>query len=484
MNFIEGVTFNDVLLMPGKCSIEYNQIDLSARLTKRIKIKAPIISSAMDTVTEARLAIALAQLGGIGVIHRNLTLEEHAREVEKVKRYEGAIVTRPVTAKPDDTIHTIMLMRKKHGVSGFPVVNRNNKLVGIITHRDIKFETNFNRKVKELMTTKLIIVGKNTTPKKAQELFSKYKIEKLPVVNEKNELKGLITARDIIQDRKFPDATKDSSGRLMVGAAVDDNCNTFAREEALAEKGVDIFVVDKAHGYSDKIIKKIKYLKMKFKDIQVIAGNTVSEKGTEALIKAGADGVKIGIGPGSICTTRIISGVGVPQITAVMQASKASKKYNVPIISDGGIIYSGDIVKAIAAGAGTVMLGNLLAGVEESPGELVHYRGKSYKVYRGMGSMGAMKKGSSSRYFQDDQVDYEKLIPEGIEGQVPYRGNLSGVIYQLLGGIKSGMMYTGCKNIPQLQNEARFIKISPAGVKESHSHDVEIVKEAPNYQQQ
>ncbi len=484
MKFIEGVTFNDVLLMPGKCSIEYSQIDLSARLTKRIKIKAPIISSAMDTVTEARLAIALAQLGGIGIIHRNLTLEEHAREVEKVKRYEGAIVTGPVTAKPDDTIHTIMLMRKKHGVSGFPVVNRNNKLVGIITHRDIKFVTNLDKKVKELMTTKLIIVGKNTTPKKAQELFSKYKIEKLPVVNEKNELTGLITARDIIQDRQFPDATKDSRGRLMVGAAIDDISNSFAREEALAEKGVDIFVVDKAHGYSDKIIKKIKYLKMKFKDIQVIAGNTVSEKGTEALIKAGADAVKIGIGPGSICTTRIISGVGVPQITAVMQAAKASKKYNVPIISDGGVIYSGDIVKAIAAGAGTVMLGNLLAGVEESPGELVHYRGKSYKVYRGMGSMGAMKKGSSSRYFQDDQVDHEKLIPEGIEGQLPYRGNLSGVIYQLLGGIKSGMMYTGCKNIPQLQKKARFIKITPAGVKESHSHDVEIVKEAPNYRQQ
>lgn len=484
MNFIEGITFDDVLLMPAKCSIDYEDIDLCSQLTKKIKIKIPIVSSAMDTVTEARLAIAVAQLGGIGIIHRNLNIEEQAREIEKVKRYEGSIVSKPVTVKPDDTIQKIQSMRKQHGVSGFPVVTDDNKLIGIITNRDMKFVTNLNKKVKELMTRKVITAKENISLKKAQQLFVRYKIEKLPVVDEKNELTGLITAKDIIHNRQYPDASKDSKGRLMVGAAVSDNTDSFEREEALAEKSIDIFVVDKAHGYTDRIINKIKYLKKKFNNVQIIAGNIVSEEGTEALINAGADAVKIGIGPGSICTTRIISGVGVPQITAVMQAVKTAKKHNIPIISDGGIQYSGDIVKALAAGAASVMLGNLLAGVEESPGELVYYRGKSYKVYRGMGSLEAMKQGSKSRYFQSKEIDYEKLIPEGIEGQIPYRGSLSGVVYQLVGGIKSGMMYTGCKDIKELQKKARFIRISSAGIRESHSHDVEIIKEAPNYWQE
>jgi len=484
MNYIDGITFDDVLLMPSKCAINYEDLDLTSQLTRHIKIKIPIISSAMDTVTEARLAIAIAQLGGMGIIHRNLPVEEHARQIEKVKRYESYMVSRPITVKPDDTIQKIQMMRKQHGVSGFPVVNNNNKLVGIITNRDVKFTMNLKKKVKELMTKNVITANKGISLKDAQQLFIKYKIEKLPVINNKKELVGLITAKDIIHDRHYPDASKDSHGRLMVGAAVDDTVSSFSREEALAEKGVDIFVVDKAHGYTNRIINKIKYLKKKFKDIQVIAGNTVSEEGTKSLIKAGADAVKIGIGPGSICTTRIISGVGVPQITAVVQSYKASKKHKVPIISDGGIKYSGDIVKALSAGASTVMLGNLLAGVEESPGELVHYRGKSYKVYRGMGSLGAMKQGGKSRYFQEKEIDYEKLIPEGIEGQIPYRGSLSGVIYQLIGGIKSGMMYTGCKNIQDLQKKAKFIKISSAAIRESHTHDVEIIKEAPNYWQQ
>ncbi len=484
MNFIKGITFDDVLLMPAKCSITYEQLNLTTRLTKNIKIKSPIISSAMDTVTEARLAIALAQLGGVGIIHRNFSIEEQANEVEKVKRYEGAIVPNPVTVKPEDTIQKVMLMRKQYGVSGFPVVNDKNKLVGIITNRDIKFTTNFSKKVKELMTNNVITAKQGISLKKAKDIFLNHKIEKLPLTNEKNELIGLITAKDIIYSYQYPDATRDSKGRLMVGAAVDDNSDSFKREEALIEKGVDILTIDKAQGYSDKVINKIKYLKKKFKDIQLIAGNSISEKGTEALIKAGADAVKIGIGPGSICTTRIISGVGVPQITAIIEAAKSSKKFNTPLIADGGIKYSGDIVKALAAGAETVMLGNLLAGVEESPGELIHYRGKSYKVYRGMGSIGALKKGSSSRYFQESEIDIDKLIPEGIEGQLPYRGSLSGVVYQLVGGIKSGMMYMGCKNIKEIHKKAKFIKISTASVKESHTHDVEIVKEAPNYWQQ
>lgn len=484
MKLIEGITFDDVLLSPAKCSINYEDLNLTTRLTKKIKIRIPIVSSAMDTVTEHRLAIALAQLGGIGIIHRNLTIEEQAAQVARVKRYEGTIVPKPVTVTPEDTIQKVVLMRKQHGVSGFPVVNDKNKLIGIITNRDVKFVTKFNRKVKELMTTKVITAKKNISHKKAKDIFLKHKIEKLPIVNEKNELVGLITAKDIMYSYQYPDASKDSKGRLMVGAAVDDNSSNFKREEALIEKGVDILSIDKAQGFSDRVIKKIKYLKKKFKDVQIIAGNSVSEKGANALIEAGADAVKIGIGPGSICTTRIISGVGVPQITAIMEAVKSAKKKNIPLIADGGIKYSGDIAKAIAAGAETVMLGNLLAGVEESPGELIHYRGKSYKIYRGMGSLGAMKKGSTSRYFQDKEIDYEKLIPEGIEGQIPYRGSLSGVVYQLVGGLKSGMMYMGCKNIKEIHKNAKFIKISTASVKESHTHDIEIVKEAPNYWQQ
>ncbi len=479
LNIREGLTFDDVLLLPGKCKIEYNEIDLTTNVTRNVKLKIPILSAAMDTVTESRLAISLAQLGGIGVIHKNFTPEQQAQEVEKVKRYEGAKISNPITVSPDDSLQKIMVMRKNYGVSGFPVV-RNNKLVGIVTHRDVKFVKNYNIKVKDVMTKDVITAPENISSKKAEKIFIKYKIEKLPLVDKNGNLKGLITSKDLLTNQIYPNATKDRYGRLMVAAAVDVELD-LTREEALIEKGVDILVIDKAHGHTEKVIKKIKILKKKFKNIDIVAGNCGTSECVEDLINAGADAVKIGIGPGSICTTRVISGVGVPQLTAIYFASKAARKYKIPIIADGGIKYSGDIVKALAVGANTVMLGNLLAGVEESPGELVHYKGKSYKVYRGMGSLAAMKKGSASRYFQEDEAEYEKFIPEGIEGQIPYRGSLAGVIYQLVGGIKSGMMYTGCKTIKDLHRKAKFIKVTASGVQESHPHNVEIIKETPNY---
>lgn len=479
LNLSEGFTFDDVLLLPDKCRIEYNKIDLTTNVTRHIRLKIPILSAAMDTVTEARLAIALAQLGGIGVIHRNFSPEEQAKEVEKVKRYEGTKISNPITVSPDDSLQKIMMMRKNYGVSGFPVV-KDNKLVGIVTHRDVRFIRNYNIKVRDVMTKNVITAPENITAKEAEKIFIKHKIEKLPLVDKNGNLKGLMTSKDLLTNQIYPDATKDKYGRLMVGAAVDVDPD-LTREEALVEKGVDILVIDKAHGHTEKVIKKLKILKRKFKNIDIVAGNCGTSECVEDLIKAGADAVKIGIGPGSICTTRVISGVGVPQLTAIYLGAKTAKKYRVPIIADGGIKYSGDIVKALAAGAGTVMLGNLLAGVEESPGELVHYKGKSYKVYRGMGSIAAMKKGGASRYFQEDETEYEKFIPEGIEGQIPYRGSLAGVIHQLVGGIKSGMMYTGCRTIKELQQKARFIKVTASGVQESHPHNVEIIKETPNY---
>ncbi|MBN1898544.1 MAG: IMP dehydrogenase [Spirochaetes bacterium] len=474
----EGLTFDDVLLLPGKCEVDYNEISLSTNVTRHIKLKIPILSAAMDTVTEARLAIALAQLGGIGIIHKNFSPEEQAQEVEKVKRYEGTKISRPITVSPEDKLEKIMMMRKQYGVSGFPVV-KGKKLVGIVTHRDVKFLNDYNVRVKDIMTKKLVTAQENITAKNAEKIFRTHKIEKLPLVDKRGNFKGLMTSKDLLINKVFPNATKDKEGRLLVGAAVDVDLN-LKREEMLVDQGVDVLVVDKAHGHTENVKDKIQVLKKKFKTIDVVAGNCGTAECAEFLIKAGADAVKVGIGPGSICTTRVISGVGVPQLTAIVQTSKIAKKYNIPLIADGGIKYSGDIVKALAAGASTVMLGNLLAGVEESPGELIHYRGKSYKVYRGMGSIASMIKGGASRYFQAGEEEYEKFIPEGIEGQIPYRGSLAGIVHQLVGGIKSGMMYIGCKNIHGLQ-KAKFIKVTSSGVTESHPHDVEIIKETPNY---
>jgi IMP dehydrogenase len=476
----EGLTFDDVLLLPSRCDISYNEIDLTTKLTRNITIKIPILSAAMDTVTESRMAIGIAQLGGIGIIHKNLSIEEQAKEVAKVKRYEGIRVENPITVSPDDTLEKVIKMRQNFGISGFPVVDKEKRVVGIITHRDIKFVKDYKIKVSEVMTKNVIVANEDISPQEAEKIFIKNKIEKLPLVDKEGKLKYLMTAKDLIMNQIYPNATRDKDGRLMVGAAIDVELD-LERENALIAEGVDILVIDKAHGHTNNVIKKLKLLKKKFKDVEVIVGNFATAEGVEELIKAGADAVKIGIGPGSICTTRVISGVGVPQLTAIYNCYQVAKKYKIPIIADGGIKYSGDIVKAIASGADSVMLGNLLAGTDESPGELIHYRGKSYKIYRGMGSIAAMKKGGASRYFQGFETDYEKFIPEGIEAQIPYRGSLAGVIHQLVGGIKSGMMYTGCKNIKELKEKTKFIKITQSGLIESHPHNVEIIKETPNY---
>ena len=480
-NIREALTFDDVLLVPNYSEVLPTQVDVRTKLTKRITLNIPIMSAAMDTVTESELAIAIAREGGIGIIHKNMTIEEQAEEVDRVKRSESGMIVKPVTVRPEQTIADAEGLMKKYKISGLPVVDDDGKLVGIITNRDIRFVKDFSKKIREVMTKdglKTVPVG--TTLEEAKEILQKYKIEKLPVVDEKGYLKGLITIKDIEKKEKYPNACKDELGRLMVGAAIGVGDESVRRAEALIEAGVDVLVIDTAHGHSKGVISMVEKIKGLWPDVDVIAGNVATAEATEALIKAGADAVKVGIGPGSICTTRIVAGVGVPQLTAVMDCAEVADKYDVSIIADGGIKFSGDIAKAIGAGARVVMIGSLFAGTKESPGELILYQGRSYKVYRGMGSLGAMKKGGKDRYFQSE-VEEKKLVPEGIEGMVPYRGPLADTIHQLVGGLRAGMGYCGARNIEEMRRKARFVKITSAGLKESHVHDVIITKEAPNY---
>ncbi len=477
----EALTFDDVLLVPNYSEVLPTQVDVKTKLTKRITLNIPIMSAAMDTVTESELAIAIAREGGIGIIHKNMSIEEQAEEVDRVKRSESGMIVKPVTVSPEQTIAEAEKLMRKYKISGLPVTDESGKLLGIITNRDIRFVKDFSKKIKEVMTKEnLKTVPVGTTLEEAKEILHKFKIEKLPVVDEDGYLKGLITIKDIEKKEKYPNACKDELGRLMVGAAVGVGEEALRRAEALIEAGVDVIVVDTAHGHSKGVISMVEKLKERFPDVDVIAGNVATPEATEALIKAGADAVKVGIGPGSICTTRIVAGVGVPQLTAVAECSEVADRYGISIIADGGIKFSGDIAKAIGAGARVVMIGSLFAGTKESPGELVLYQGRSYKVYRGMGSLGAMKKGSKDRYFQSE-VEEKKLVPEGIEGMVPYRGPLADTIHQLVGGLRAGMGYCGAATIEEMRKKARFVKITSAGLKESHVHDVIITKEAPNY---
>lgn len=480
-----ALTFDDVLLLPQRSSVLPKDVDVSTRLTRNIRINIPLVSAAMDTVTEAELAIALARQGGIGIIHRNMSIEEQAREVDKVKRSESGMIVDPITVRPWQKIREALEIMARYKISGVPVTLEDGTLVGILTNRDLRFETNFEKPVEEVMTKENLITAKEgITLEEAKKILHQYRIEKLPVVDDHFRLKGLITIKDIEKIRKYPNACKDSLGRLRVGAAVGVGPETMDRVKALVEANVDVICVDTAHGHSELVIETVKKIKQKYPEIDVIAGNVATPDAVIDLIKAGVDAVKVGVGPGSICTTRIVAGIGVPQLSAIMWCAKAAKEYDIPIIADGGIKYSGDIVKALAAGASSVMIGNLFAGTKESPGEIILYQGRSYKVYRGMGSIDAMKKGSKDRYFQsenDNEFEGPKLVPEGIEGRVPYRGPVADMVFQLVGGLKAGMGYVGARNIEELQRKARFVRITNAGLRESHVHNVIITKEAPNY---
>ncbi len=474
-----GLTFDDVLLLPAKSDVLPKEVDLQTNLTKNIKLNVPLLSSAMDTVTEASLAIAIAREGGIGIIHRAMSPEKQSHEIDKVKKSESGMITDPITVSPDAPISEAMALMEKYRISGVPATV-NGKLIGILTNRDLRFETKINKKVSEVMTKdRLITAGVGTTLDEAKGLLHKYKIEKLPIVDKDFRLKGLITIKDIEKRKKYPNSSKDKLGRLMVGAAVGTASDTMHRAELLINAGVDILVIDTAHGHSKAVITTLKAIKKKF-SIEVIAGNVATAEATLDLINAGADAIKIGIGPGSICTTRIVAGAGVPQLTAIKNCYSVAKKYNIPLIADGGIKYSGDIAKALAAGANSVMIGSLFAGTDESPGEMMLFQGRSYKVYRGMGSIGAMATGAKDRY-QQEGVETPKLVPEGVEGRVPHKGSLSQTVHQLLGGLRSGMGYCGAKNLSELRKNAKFIQITNAGLRESHVHDVIITKEAPNY---
>jgi len=478
-NLPVGLTFDDVLLLPSKSDILPRDVDVSTHLTRNIKLNIPIISAAMDTVTESALAIAIAREGGLGIIHRAMSPQKQALEVDKVKKSESGMIVDPITIDPDAPISDALSLMERYRISGVPVTLK-GKLVGILTNRDMRFETNFKKKVSEIMTKERLITAPiGTTLEKAKKLLHEYKIEKLPIVDDDFNLKGLITIKDIEKKRKYPNACKDRLGRLRVGAAIGVGEEALHRAELLIKSGVDIIAIDTAHGHSKAIIEIIREIKKRF-DIDIIAGNIATAEGVEDMIKAGADAVKVGIGPGSICTTRIVAGAGVPQITAIKNCYAATSRSNIPLIADGGIKYSGDITKAIAAGAHCVMIGSLFAGTDESPGEIILYQGRSYKVYRGMGSLGAMEQGTKDRYGQAG-VEKEKLVPEGVEGRVPYKGPLSQSIYQLIGGLRSGMGYCGCENLKELREKARFIQITNAGLRESHVHDVIITKEAPNY---
>lgn len=476
----EGLTFDDVLLMPAFSRMLPKDVDLSTRLTNKIILNIPILSSAMDTVTESKMAIAIAQEGGLGVIHKNISVAEQAREVTKVKKFESVIILEPLTLEPNQRLYDAIRIKEERQVSGLPVV-RDGKLVGIITNRDLKFEKNLSKKVSVVMTKKVVTVSVGTTLEKAKDILHRHRIEKLPVVDHKGNLKGLITIKDIEKREKYPNSCKDRLGRLRVGAAVGVGEDREERIEGLIRAGTDVLFVDTAHGHSKGVIDLIRSIKRNYQGCQLVGGNVATPEGAEALIKGGVDAVKIGVGPGSICTTRIVTGVGVPQITAIMDCVRVARRKKIPLIADGGIKFSGDIVKALAAGADSIMIGGLFAGTDESPGETVLYHGRTYKVYRGMGSIEAMKKGSKDRYFQEDFNTESKLVPEGIEGRVPYKGPISSSIYQLIGGLRSGMGYCGCKTIPELHRKGQFVKISISGLRESHVHDVIITKEAPNY---
>ena len=480
----EALTFDDVLLQPGYSEVLPREVDLSTRLTAEISLNIPILSAAMDTVTEARLAIALAQEGGIGVIHKNMTIEEQARQVHTVKKYESGIVRNPITVTPDMTIREVLDLTRAMGISGVPVVSA-DQTVGIVTGRDLRFETQLDAPVSSVMTPRerLVTVTEGADEEEVVSLLHQHRIEKVLVVGDNFELKGMITAKDFQKAKDFPRACKDSSGALRVGAAVGTGYDSDDRVDALVESGVDVVVVDTSHGYSKGVLNRVARIKQKYPDIQVIGGNIVTGDAAEALVKAGADGVKVGIGPGSICTTRVVAGVGVPQISAVAEVAQALKNTGVPLIADGGIRYSGDIAKALVAGAYSVMIGGLFAGTEESPGEVELYQGRSYKTYRGMGSVGAMGQahGSSDRYFQDTTEELEKLVPEGIEGRVAYKGSLIAIVHQLVGGVRAAMGYTGSSTIEEMRSKPQFVRITGVGMKESHVHDVTITKETPNY---
>ncbi len=476
----EGLTFDDVLLLPLYSEVLPKDVDVSTPLTRKIHLNIPLLSAAMDTVTESRTAIAMAQEGGIGIIHKNMSPSEQAREVDRVKKFESGVIVNPITMTPEQPLTEALKCMRENNISGLPIT-KDDHLVGILTNRDLRFEKRLDRQISEVMTTDVITVSEGTTLEQAKDIMQAHKIEKLPVVDGENRLKGLITIKDVEKRERFPYACKDEFGRLRVGAAVGVSADTEERVDALIEASVDVIVVDTAHGHTKGVCETIRSIRKRYPDIDIIGGNVATAEGTEALIKAGVDAVKVGMGPGSICTTRIIAGVGVPQITAIMECKGVAARHGIPVIADGGIKYSGDITKAIAAGADSVMIGSLFAGTDESPGDIVLYQGRSYKVYRGMGSIEAMKRGSKDRYFQDYVEMESKLVPEGIEGRVPYKGPISASIYQLVGGLRTGMGYLGCRNIEELQKNARFIRITQAGYNESHVHDVIITKEAPNY---
>jgi len=479
--FEEGLTFDDILLVPAYSAVLPRDVDVRSRLTRKVSLNIPIVSAAMDTVTEGETAISLAREGGIGIIHRNTSIKSQAQEVDQVKKSESGMIVDPMTIEPDKPIHEVVALMERYRISGVPVV-KGERLAGIVTNRDLRFETNLNKKVSDVMTRdNLVTVPEGITLEESKALLHEHRIEKLLVVDNKGRLKGLITIKDIEKIKKYPNACKDSLGRLRAGAAVGVGPDMEERTEALLAAGVDLVVIDTSHGHTASVLKAVDRLKQTFGDIDLIAGNVATAEGAEALIKAGVDGVKVGVGPGSICTTRIIAGVGVPQVRAIMNCRAISEKTGVPLIADGGIKFSGDITKAIASGAHCVMIGGLFAGTDESPGETILFQGRSYKVYRGMGSLEAMKKGSKDRYYQEDLAQEAKLVPEGIVGRVPYKGSLAACVYQLVGGLKAGMGYVGCETIEALRQDARFIRITASGLRESHVHDVIITKEAPNY---
>lgn len=478
----EALTYDDVLLLPAKSSVLPRAVDVRTRLTRNIALNVPLVSAAMDTVTESEMAIAMAREGGVGILHKNMSIKRQVEEVLRVKRSESGMILEPITVHPNQKVRDVLMLMRRYAISGIPVVEKTNRLIGIITNRDLRFEPDEDALVEEIMTKEnLITAPLGTTLSQAERILQKHKVEKLPVVDKSGVLKGLITFKDILKKKKHPHACKDHHGRLRVGAAVGVTADTLERVAELIKADVDVVVVDTAHGHSQGVLEMVRRIRKRFPDLELIGGNVGTAEGTRDMIRAGVDAVKVGIGPGSICTTRVVAGVGVPQVTAIMECSKAATRSGIPIIADGGIKQTGDIAKAIAAGADSVMIGGLFAGVDESPGEKVLYEGRSYKIYRGMGSIEAMKQGSKDRYFQDAEDDVQKLVPEGIEGRVPYKGPLSDTVYQMIGGLRAAMGYCGCATIADMKRKAQFVRMTDAGLRESHPHDIFITKEAPNY---